>query len=173
MPELWTGLKSAFATFETVSTLIVIAACIYAISLWLRGLLPVLLRLGNGLAKRKIAVFAKGDVVDGLEALFADSKLFDRKNIIRISHIGDFSRAEAASVFLVYWPDWPGELGPILAQKRDATALIVYAPQGSGHLPPDAIALLERERNVTLANFRGRLLNDVVISLITTGYEKG
>ncbi|MBX7488733.1 hypothetical protein K3177_09415 [Qipengyuania sp. GH25] len=173
MTELGTYLKSAFETFETVSALIVLFASLYAVWLWLRGLLPVLLRLGNGLAKRRIAIFAKGDVVDSLEGLFADSKIFDCKNIIRISHIGDLGRAEPASVFLVYWPDWSGDLDQILAQKRDATALIVYAPQGSGFLPPDAISLLERERNVTLANLRGRLLNDVVVSLITSGYEKG
>ncbi|WP_374420851.1 hypothetical protein [Novosphingobium arvoryzae] len=172
MTELWGFLKSAFGIFETVSTFVVIGASGYAIWLGLRGLLPVLLRLGNGLAKRKIAIFAKSDNIDGLESLFADSKLFDSKNIIRISNSGDFGRAETASVFLVHWPDWSDELSQILERKRDATALIVYAPQGSGHLPPEAIKNLERHRNVTLTNFRGRLLNDVVVSLITTGYEK-
>lgn len=161
-----------FNVLKFVSPLIVGATVLYATYLCVSGFLPVLIRLGNGLKKRKIAIFAKGAALESLEALFNDSKLFSAKNIVRITQTGDFGRAEDASVFLVYWPDWQQDFGRIVALKHDRTALVVYAPQGQGFLPNEAIALLEEHRNVVLANLRGRLLNDVVVSLITTAYEK-
>lgn len=161
-----------FTVLKYVSPVIVGATVLYATYLCVSGFLPVLIRLGNGLKKRKIAIFAKGDALGSLEALFDDSKLFSAKNIIRISQSGDFGRAEEASVFLVNWPDWQDELDRIVALKRDRTALVIYAPQGKGFLPEASIALLEQHRNIVLANLRGRLLNDVVVSLITTAYEK-
>lgn len=128
--------------------------------------------MGNGLTKRKIAIFAKGDALSSLTALFEDSDLFDVKNVIPITDVRDFGRAEKASIFLVYWPDWTDSISQILSRKGDRTGLIIFAPQRSGFLPDEVIAELEKHRNVVLANLRGRLLNDVVTSLITTGYEK-
>lgn len=161
-----------FKVLKSVSPIIVGLTVLYGAYLCVSGFLPVLIRLGNGLRKRKIAIFAKGAALESLEALFSDSKLFNIKNIIRISESGDFGRAEDASVFLVHWPDWPAEFDQIVARKNDRTALVVYAPQGKGFLPEAAITLLEQHRNVVLANLRGRLLNDIVVSLITTAYEK-
>lgn len=157
---------------RAISPAIVAVTTFAGIWLCVSGFIPVLVRLGNGLKKRKIAVFAKGDMRDSLLALFADSKLFNTKNIICVTHEGDFGRAEGASVFLVHWPDWPNEMARIIALKKDAAPLVVYAPQGKGPVPPETIALLEQLRNVTLANLRGRLLNDVVVSLITSAYAK-
>lgn len=168
----WELAKQAFDVAKLVSPIIVAGATGYAIYLCVTGFVPVLIRLGNGLKKRKIAIFARGDALGSLEALFADSKLFNTKNIIRVSDRGDFGRAEDATVFLVYWPDWTDHITDIVRQKKDGTALIVYAPQAAGFIPPDTIALLEQHRNVVLANLRGRLLNDVVVSLITSGYDK-
>ncbi len=148
------------------------AVVIAGVYVTVTGFLPVLWRLGNGLRKRKIAIFAKDGALTSLKALFADSKLFNTKNIIEVAHGGDFGRSEDATVFLVYWPDWQNEMPEIIRRKKDGTALIVYAPQGQGFVPPETIALLEQHRNVVLANLRGRLLNDIVVSLITSGYEK-
>jgi hypothetical protein len=124
------------------------------------------------LRRRKIAVFAKGDVSRSLVASLADAGLFKQKNIIAVTDEADFGRADPATVFVVFWPDWPDQLEQIVARKADTTALIVYAPQTQEQLPAEALALLERHRNVVLTSFRGRLLNDVVGSFITTAYEK-
>lgn len=169
---VWEQIKSVLDVVGYFSTTIVVITTVYAAYLIFSGFMPALIRLGNGLKKRKIAIFAKGDQLKSLQAIFEDSELFDTRNIIPIADHGDLGRAEKASVFLVYWPDWHNYLTEILAKKRDKTALIIYSPQGQGFLPKEAIEQLERHRNVVLANLRGRLLNDIVTSLITTGYEK-
>lgn len=169
----WSLNFSVVYTFaKSISPVIVMGAAVYGGYLCISGFLPVLIRLGNGLKKRKIAIFAKGAAFDSLQALFDDSKLFSSKNIVRVTSESDFGRSEGATVFLVHWPDWTQDMAKIIQRKKDATALVVYAPQGAGFIPPETMLLLEQHRNVVVANLRGRLLNDVVVSLITSGYEK-
>ncbi len=159
-------------TLGRASTVLVILTAAYAAYLWARGIVPVLWRLGNGLSRRKIALFARGDTLISLEALLDDSKLFDKANIVRIAAPGDIGQAESATLFLVAWHDWQDEIDRVLATKRDGTALIVYAPQDKGFIPQPEMAKLNSRRNVVVNNFRGRLLNDLVVSMITTSYEK-
>lgn len=155
-----------------VSTIVVLISAAIGVYLWLRGIAPVLIRLGNGLSRRKIAIFAKGDNASSLETLLHDSKLFDKANVLKVPTAGDMGVAEGATLFLVYWPDWKDKLQELLQAKADGTALIVYAPQDQGFIPAPEMNRLNAKRNVIVTNFRGRLLNDVVVSMITTSYEK-
>lgn len=150
----------------TVLFLLTLALGIYA---WLKGILPALWRLGNGFSKRQIAIFAKGDNLKSLTSLLLDTKLFNKKNIIDISSDSDFGRAERGTLFLVSWDDWQDKIDEILRAKKDNTALVVYAPPGS--IPQVKMKELNNKRNVMLTNFRGRLLNDIVVSLMTTSYQ--
>ena len=115
---------------------------------------------------------AKGDNVSSLRNLLTDSKLFKPKNICEISKKEDIGRAESATMFLVYWPDWAADIAEILDNKRDECALIVYAPYDKGRIPDDQMKNLDGKRHTAVTNFRGRLLNDIVASMITTNYEK-
>ncbi|HEY7122548.1 MAG TPA: hypothetical protein VH540_01235 [Ktedonobacterales bacterium] len=153
-----------------VSAALWLIAIVVGISGWVNGIRPALIRLGTGFAKRKIAIFAKGEMQSSLKNLLLDSKLFKSKNIIEIASRGDFSRAEQATIYLVYWPDWPDDMLELLKRKKDGTALVVYAPQDKGRIPQEVIDEINKERNVAVSNLRGRLLNDIVGCLITTGY---
>src|SRR5205807_275658 len=89
-----------------IMAVLAVVALIGGFYAWVTGILPAVIRLGKGLSKRKIAIFAKGDVLKSLEDLLSDSKLFKKKNVIGISSSGDFGRAEQVTLFLVFWPDW-------------------------------------------------------------------
>lgn len=150
-----------------VEAIIVTIVLFYGAVLWWRGILPVIIRLGNGLAKRKIAIFATSNNAASLRSLLADSTLFKEKNICVIPNEGDIGKAEKASVYLVYWADWKEQYKEILNAKRDGCALIIYAPPPE-KIPFDAMNELEKKRNTIVTNFRGRLLNDIVVTMITT-----
>lgn len=154
-----------------IDTLILVIILVRAFILWLRGISPVLIRLGNGLARRKIAIFAKGDNLISLQNLLLDSKLFREKNICSITAINDLGRAEQASVYLVFWHDWIDEIQKILDAKPDSCALVVYAPYYLERISTEHMQNLDGKRHSAVSNFRGRLLNDIVTSLITTSYE--
>jgi len=155
-----------------LSTFIVIIAFIIGIVLWFKGILPVLFRLGNGLLKRKISIFAKSDNLFSLKSLLLDSELFTEKNVIEITSNSDFGKSEKSALFLIFWHDWEKEdIDNILNKKTDKTALVIYAPQDKGFISKEDFNKINKERNVTIANLRGRLLNDIISSLITTSYD--
>jgi hypothetical protein len=159
-------------TIWIIEGIVVMLGILYAIYLWVRGISPALLRLGNGLSRRKIAIFAKSDNFASIRDLLLDSKLFSEKNICAITKKDDVGRAEDATMYLVFWPDWSNDIDDILRQKPDRSALIVYAPYDRGRIPDDQMTKLDGRRHTAVTNFRGRLLNDIVTSMITTGYEQ-
>ena len=71
----------------------------------------------------------------------------------------------------VYYTNWAEDFEKILSRKKDGTALIVYAPLELGKISGEHLSLINEKRNATVTNFRGRLLNDLVISMITTGFD--
>jgi hypothetical protein len=155
-----------------VSTVLVLGTAVVATWLCFRGFVPVLVRLGNGLWRRRIAIFANAEALVAMENLLRDSRLFNHANVLKVPGRGDLGIAERADIFLVHWPSCESFIDEILQKKSDRVPLIVYAPQEHGQIPKSVMIRLERQRNVVVNNFRGRLLNDIVTSMITTGYEK-
>ncbi len=158
--------------FSYFTTVIVIASSVLAVVAWTRGILPAILRLGNGLAKRKIAIFAQSSSLKSLTDLLIDSGLILERNITSITKEDDFGKSEGSTLFLVYWPDWKDKILRIRDLKRDGEALVIYAPRSQGMIPEDIMGELDKGRNIAVVNFRGRLLNDIVTAMITTGYTK-
>lgn len=160
-----------------VESIILIIGFLWVIVMWFKGIAPALYRLGNGLARRKVAVFAKGDKLSSLRNLLLDSKLFSKNNIIEISSETDLGKAEDASVYLLSWLDWNNNLEEVLNKKPDKVPIIVYAPhdnsrEDGGRIPNDVMQAIDNKRNAAVTNFRGRLLNDIVTAMITTIYQK-
>jgi len=159
-----------FILFSGVSTVVVIATAAYSIFLVSKGVFPVLWRLGYGLSKRKIAVFADGKF-DILKDMLVDSRLFREKNILRIDR-ESIKKARDISLLLVHWDACKEVIDQILDIKDDGDALIVYAPQDEGRIDDASRDTINSNRNAIIVNFRGRLLNDILTSMITTGYRK-
>ncbi len=77
------------------------------------------------------------------------------------------------TIFLVHWRDFKDKIDLILAKKKSNTALIIYAPQNEGFIEPkEMVEKINSYPNTTIVNFRGRLLNDILVSMITTSYSK-
>jgi hypothetical protein len=159
-------------TFSRLTTIIVILTAMCAIVGWVNGVWPAIYRIGNGFARRKIAIFAKADNAISLKDLLIDSKLFKNKNIFVITKKEDLGKAEEASIYLVQWHDWSSDISEILSKKTDKCAMVVYAPFGGERISDEQMQNLDSKRYTTVANFRGRLLNDIVTSMITTNYEE-
>ena len=119
-----------FVCVGGLTTLLAVAGLIYTIYLLIKGLLPVWYRLGIGLAKRKIAVFAE-DEFSNLKSMLVDSHLFKSKNIIQIDR-GALKKAESVTLMLIHWKPFETHIDEILRIKKDSDALIIYAPQKEG-----------------------------------------
>ncbi len=154
-----------------VTTLIVIIAFFAGIYKWVTGISPALWRLGKGLASRKIAVVADVDGFTSLKSLLIDSNLFKERNIIQIT-TRELKKAANYTLLLLHWKSVSPHLNTILSDKKDETALLIYAPQEEGLISREDLGRINQHRNVIVVNFRGRLLNDIVTSLITTSCKK-
>lgn len=154
-----------------VMTTIAVISFIFSIVIVAKGLIPVWYRLGMGLAKRKIAILADAQSQD-LKDLLIDSRLFKEKNIIQVNN-ESIKKAESATMILVHWEPLKSKLDEILSIKKDSDALIIYAPQKEGFISKEDMIKLSSQRNTIIVNFRGRLLNDIYTSMITTSYAKG
>ncbi|MFA5906327.1 MAG: hypothetical protein WC836_20540 [Desulfobacula sp.] len=158
-----------FSVVGGISSILVIFGFFYTGFIIFKGVLPLWIRLGRGLANRKIAIFAEDEFND-LRSLLVDSKIFKDKNIVQITK-KNIKKAEEYTLMLVHWKCFESEIDEILAIKKDTDALIVYAPQDEGFLNKLDLNKINSARNTILVNFRGRLLNDVTLSMITTAFK--
>lgn len=158
-----------FIVLGGISTLITLVAVLYGIYLFARGIFPVWFRLGMGLSKRKIAVFAEKEFGD-LRDMLIESGLFQKENVIKIEK-QSIKKAQGMTLFLMHWKSFEGEIEKILEMKNLETALIVYAPQSEGFIDKPMMERISQERNSIVVNLRGRLLNDILVSMITTGNQ--
>ena len=159
-----------FNIVSGISTILMMAGFLYTAYLLIKGVFPVWYRIGMGLSKRKIAVFANGEF-DALKSTLVDSKIFKAKNIFRV-HKNALKKADKETIFLIHWKEYKNEIDEIISIKKNSTAMIVYAPQNEGRIEQESIDKINNQRNSVIVNFRGRLLNDILISMITTSYEQ-
>lgn len=160
-----------FVIFWWISSVIVIISVFYVWYLVFRWIMPVLYRLWIALSKREIAVFATTEYTS-LKNMLDSSWIFREDNIYQILP-NSLSDADEKTIFLVHWKDFKDKIDIILAKKRSNTALIIYAPQNEGFIEPrEMVEKINSYPNTTIVNFRGRLLNDILVSMITTSYFK-
>lgn len=152
-----------------VTAVMLVSSLLFFIA-WCKGIITPVWRLGDWLARRKITIFARWDNQESFKNLLLDSSLFNLKNIRSVTKVEDLGRCEDSTLYLVVWEDFSNEIQRILNKKSDKSALIVFAKQNQ--LQPSDWELLGLHRNVTVVNFKWRLLNDILVSLMVSGYEK-
>ncbi len=169
MKELFSTIMPYYGLLKNIMATIGFVLTLLIIYLYSSNVLTILYRLGKGLAKRDIAVFDENGSYESLRDSLVDSKLFKSKRVHQI-HKDSIDKARKYSIFLVHYNVYQNEFDKILALKDDATALIVYAPQSEGRISDADMNKINDKRNAIVVNFRGRLINDILISLITTSF---
>lgn len=136
----------------------------------IRGIIPVLWRLGKSLYNRRIALYAEIEATT-LKSTLIDSNLFKDKNIDIIGR-KELTKGRDHSMMIVYYPEFKDCILDIISLKNDSDALIVYAPSSEGRIDDEILNAINAQRNSIIVNLRGRLLNDILTSMITTNYAK-
>jgi hypothetical protein len=153
-----------------MGTILMICFLIYTIFLVLKGIVPVWYRLGIGLSKRRVAIFASNDNFENIRASLLDSLIFKEKNIVHIPS-SNIDKAKDQTIFLVDWETFKDEIEQVFsARKNHQTAVVIYAKPAS--ITSEKMNDIGNRPNTVVVNFRGRLLNDILTSLITTVYEQ-
>lgn len=141
---------------------------LYTAYLFTTGLLPVLYRLGINLSKRKIVIFAD-ERFGELKKDLTGSKIFRSKNIEKMEK-SEIKRIKQFELIIVHYKSSKDILEKLLDKKEHSSALIVYAPPDEGSIDDKTRENINSAQNATIVNFKGRLLSDILASMITTGY---
>lgn len=156
--------SNIFKIISGAITLITLIPMIVIAFLSSKGALKILYRLGFALATHKIAIFAESDTYSYLCSLLIDNELIKQKNLKQINH-GAIKSAESCQLYLVHWAKFEQDFEQIIATASDKTPIIIYVPQG--RIPDEKTQYLtSKHRHIIIVNFEGRLLNDVLVSLI-------
>lgn len=143
---------------------------------WILGITPLIWRLGYGRWTRKIAIVANTETYNNLKKDLVDSGIFRAS---RIQHITDQSLSDVKdhNLLLVHYQSFTEEdIKIILANKKSSAGMVFYfmgfSPQDGQTIPNEIRDKISNSANTSIVNFRGRLLNDIITTLITTSYEK-
>jgi hypothetical protein len=163
-----------FTVVGGLFTIAAVAALLLSIVYWLLGISPLLWRLGLGRWLRSIAVLADANTFASLKADLVASGVFREKKITHIpkEHL---AKVNNHSLLLTNYQSFSEEeIKQILESKKSTAGLVIYFPEfnSSNRIPDNLLQLIGSKENTTVVNFRGRLLNDIMTTLITTSYEK-
>lgn len=165
-----------FVVVGGLFTFAAVAIILITFIFWVLGITPLLWRLGLGRWVRKIAIAATNEVYTNLRTDLVNSGIFRTGNIEQISK-EHLSKAKEHSLILVHYQSFDEiQISQMLNDKKSSSGMIFYFPEydpATGRKISDKMlkAIGEKE-NTTVVNFRGRLLNDLITTLITTSYEK-
>lgn len=150
-------------TLGSISSLIILVAVVLA---WIFGIYPILKRLGIGRWKRKIGIFANDADFDKLKNSLTDSGVFRECNIEKLIE-SEIEQAKTQSLIIVEWSEFGKQIEQIYNYRSTQTVpVIIFAAPGS--INPDQIKDIANRPHTVVVNFRGRLLNDVLTSLMTS-----
>ncbi|MCB9245827.1 MAG: hypothetical protein H6606_05300 [Flavobacteriales bacterium] len=152
------------------TVLVAIIGLIYRTTSMIFGLTPLIFRVGKALWRRKIAIIANSEAYSSLNETLSDSGIFKRKNIIHITP-DNIDKIKTYSIILADWESCNDSIEQIFAaRKSDKTAVIISAKAGA--IPRETMPQIANKSNTVVVNFKGRLLNDILNSLITTSFDE-
>lgn len=165
-----------FVIFGGITATVVLLGFVLNFVFWVLGVWPLLWRLGFGRWVRKIAIIANTEVYNQLKKDLVDSGIFRENNISQIP-TQSLAEVKDRDLLLVHYQSFSEEqIKTILGNKKSRAGMVFYYPEFSSsngkRIPDDMLKQISNKENTTLVNFRGRLLNDIITTLITTSYEK-
>jgi hypothetical protein len=158
--------------FIIIGGLTVITATVgivYRIVCIILGVSPLVFRIGKAVWLRKIAIIGSTEAYSSLKDTITDTNIFKKKNVVYIA-LDNIDKIKEQTILLVDWETSSNQIDHIFhARKNHNTAIIIYAKAGT--IPHDKMAEIANKSNTVVVNFKGRLLNDILNSLITTSFE--
>lgn len=163
-----------FVIFWWITATISIILVLLSIIFWALWVAPLLFRLWFWRWFRKIAVVSNNEYFSKIEKDLKDSGIF--RKIIPIYN-SSISEVNEHDLLVVHYDSFTeDEIKEILSYKKSKAGMIFYYPEFDPatwkQISKEISKLIWTKENTTIVNFRWRLLNDIVTTLITTSYEK-
>lgn len=161
--------------FEIIGAITIVGAIIVGLATffgWTAGIFMVMKRLGLGRWYRKVLIVGSTSETKSLRKDLEDSGVFRKSNISEVDGRNLSDIKEASLILLDYWSLTKPQVSTVLANKRKQAGLVVYSPMGKRRIPDEISEAINNEPFTTLVQMRGRLVNDLLITLMSTSYDK-
>ncbi len=159
-----------FNVIGGISFLIAFITIVYKTICFFWGITPLVLRLGIAMWKRKVAIFANEENFNSLKSLLIDSGIFKEANIDRV-FLNDLDKAKSVDIYLVDWSSSKEHIQEIFeCRPNNQTPVIIFAAPKT--IDDETMKVVANKSNTVIVNFKGRLMNDLLTSLVTTSYDK-
>lgn len=133
------------------------------------GVTPLVFRIGKAIWLRKVGIIGSSDAFSSLKDCITDTNIFKEKNVIHIP-LDNIEKVKEYTILLADWDTCGHKIDQVFLSRKDHnTAVIIFAKAGS--IPHDKMAEIANKSNSVVVNFKGRLLNDILTSLITTSFD--
>lgn len=165
------GIRLFFEIVGMITTSVMIISGVMLFFGWFFGILLVMKRLGLGRWYRKALIVSTNDGGQNLKKDLVDSGVFREKNITiaNDSNLADIK--ESSLILYDYWK-LPECINDVLRNKQKGAGLVVYSPANNKRMSPDVVEMVNKEPFTVLVNMRGRLVNDMLVTLMSTSYDK-
>lgn len=167
--------QNFISSVGTLATVVQIAMFIILVLICCRYLISVAKRFGLGLWKRQIAIITSDtNLVNSLKADLTSTGFIRAGNVVHIS-IENLKDLPGYSIAVIDYGSFLGDKGQLcnfIEQMDSSVGIVLYCRPEHGRLSDELMQKINNSSRVILTNFRGRLVNDVISSLVSTPYEK-
>lgn len=159
-----------FGVIGTLSTIAVVFS-------FVRYVLPSILclavpafRFGQSIAWKKVFIISSGDTLRELRGDLGRSGIIKKRNIITKTK-GEMSDLDGARLLILdYAHLGETEVLEVVSHKDSNCGVLVYAE--TEVIPKEVMRKLNLYRHVSVVNFRGRLINEILLLLVSTSFTR-
>ena len=148
----------------------IFASGVVFVLLSILGLSKPLWRFGMGVAWRKVFIVADGDSRDEIKNDLVRSGIFKEKNV-KTKTKGEIGDLKGARLLILKYEYLEKEkVLEMVSQKAPDCGVLVYAKFRA--IPDDVLDELNLFQHVSVVNFRGRLVNEALLLLLSTSFAR-
>lgn len=164
------AISAFFSLVGTIGTIVSWALAIGFIFLAVMGLVRPAYRFGKGIAWKKVFIVADSNTRQELKGDLERSGIIRKRNILEKTdgQISDLTTARL--IILEYGYLGEEKIQEIVSSKCSDCGVLIYAKPKE--ISDESMSQLNRSQHVSVVNFRGRLVNEILLLLISTSFAR-
>ena len=163
-------INEALGLIGNACTAAAIVLVIIFVALSIMGLFKPAYRFGKGIAWKKVFIVADSNTRQELKSDLVRSGIIKRRNILEKTDGQISDLAGARLLVLEYGYLGAAKVQKIVSNKCSDCGVLVYAKPRE--IDDEVLAELNRSQYVSVVNFRGRLVNEILLLLISTSFAR-